>query len=315
MRRALAISFVLVWVVIGCREEGLPVSVGTLERHRIELRAEKQETIVRLAVSEGDVVEAGEVVAELDSRRLTAQLAQAEATRDLQAARLAEVVRGSREEEIDQARAQLEEAEAALVKQRPDLIRVRNLVADGVLPQADLDTAEATHAAAEARRQAAHAVLEKALNGSTVEELDQARATVARSEAEIARLEIDVERLMITAPRAGIIDALPFRVGDEPPVGAAVAVILTDGAPFARVYVPAEIRPRVTAGRTASVKVDGFDTPFEGRVRLISSEAAFTPYFALTERDRGHFAYLAEIDLTGSDARELPTGLPVEVTF
>jgi HlyD family secretion protein len=47
----------------------------------------------------------------------------------------------------------------------------------------------------------------------------------------------------------------------------------------------------------------------------VASEAAFTPYFALTERDRGHLAYLAEIDLVGETARELPTGLPVEVTF
>jgi HlyD family secretion protein len=50
-------------------------------------------------------------------------------------------------------------------------------------------------------------------------------------------------------------------------------------------------------------------------MRMISSEAAFTPYYSLTERDRKHLAYLAEIDLVGEEARDLPTGLPVEVTF
>ena len=68
-------------------------------------------------------------------------------------------------------------------------------------------------------------------------------------------------------------------------------------------------------GATVSVAVDGFESPFEGRIRLISAEAAFTPYYALTERDRGHFAYLAEIDLADEGARDLPTGLPVEVSF
>ena len=171
------------------------------------------------------------------------------------------------------------------------------------------------HVPVSTRRDALQAALETLLNGATVEELDQARADVARSEAEVKQLEIDVQRLTIKAPRAGVIDALPFKVGDEPRPGATIAVLLIDAAPFARVYVPAELRPGVTAGQTVSVTVDGFPNPFEGRVRMISSEAAFTPYYSLTERDRRHLAYLAEIDLVTDAARDLPTGLPVEVFF
>jgi HlyD family secretion protein len=286
-----------------------------LERHRIELRAERQEPLLHLAVREGDHVVAGDVVAELDSRRTTAQLDQAVGARDLAAARLAEVVRGARPEEIDQARADLAEAKAALIQQRPDLERARNLVAQGVEPTSVLDAAEASYAAARARRDAARAALERQLNGATVEELDQARAEVERSQAEVARLVIDVERMTVRAPRAGTVDALPFKVGDEPQAGAAIAVLLTDGAPFARVHIPAEIRPGVNHGQKVSVAVDGFAAPFSGTVRFVSSEAAFTPYFALTERDRGHFAYVAEIDLDDDAARDLPTGLPVEVSF
>ena len=61
--------------------------------------------------------------------------------------------------------------------------------------------------------------------------------------------------------------------------------------------------------------VDGVETVFEGRVRTVSAEAAFTPYFALTERDRGRLSYLAEIVLSEPEAEQLPTGLPVEVRF
>ena len=299
----------------GCRDGRPPVAVGTLERHRIELRAERQEPILGLHVREGDLVAAGDPVADLDPRRVTAQLDQARATRDLAAARLAEVIRGARQEEIDQARAQLEEAEAALIQQRPDLERAGRLVAEGVEGQSLLDAAEASHAAAEARRDAAHSALERLLNGATVEEHDQARAELERTEAEVTKLEIDTQRMTVTAPRAGTIDALPFRVGDEPPAGAAIVVLLTDGAPFARIYIPAELRPNVSSGQTVSVTVDGFERSFEGRVRFVSREAAFTPYFALTERDRGHFTYVAEIDLVEDAARDLPTGLPVEVSF
>jgi HlyD family secretion protein len=313
--RILPAIIIALAISAACRDAGPPVAVGTLERHRIELRAERQEPILRLAVAEGDRVEAGDVVVELDDRRITALLAKAEASRDLARARLAEVVRGFRTEEIDQARAQLAEAQAALIQLQPDLERARRLVADGVEPRAVLDAAQANHTAAEARRDAARSSLEKFLNGATVEELDQAEAEVARTEAEVAKLEIDAARMIVTAPRVGTIDALPFRAGDEPAVGTPVAVLLADQAPFARVYVPAELRPRAVAGTTVTVAVDGFDSPFEGRIRLISAEAAFTPYYALTERDRGHFTYLAEIDLVGDEGRDLPTGLPVEVSF
>lgn len=315
MKRLIPLLLIAFAISIACSDAGPPIAVGTLERYRIELRAERQEPILRLAVKEGDSVVAGDVIVELDTRRIAALLAEAGASRDLAAARLAEVVRGFRYEEIDQTRAQLAEAEAALIQLQPDLIRARNLIAEGIQPQSVLDTAEANNTAAEARRDAARSSLEKYLNGATIEELDQARAEVARTKANVAKLAIDAERMIITAPRAGTIDALPFRQGDEPPVGSPVAVLLADGAPFARVYVPAELRPAAVAGATVSVAVDGFDQSFEGRIRMISAEAAFTPYYALTERDRGHFTYLAEIDLVGDAARDLPTGLPVEVSF
>ncbi len=316
MKRALTALFAASIVVTGgCRDAGPPVAVGTLERYRIELRAERQESILRLAVKEGDRVKTGDVIVELDNRRTAALLAQSEASRDLAAARLAEVVRGARAEEIDLSRAQLAEAEAALIQLVPDLERARILVEQGVEPQSALDSMKASHTAAEARRDAARSALEELLNGATVEELDQSRAELARSEAEIAKLAIDAERMIVVSPRSGTIDALPFRQGDEPPVGAPLAVLLVGQSPFARVYVPAELRPRAVAGTTVSVAVEGFDRPFEGRIRFISSEAAFTPYYALTERDRGHFTYLAEIDLVNEAARDLPTGLPVEVSF
>ena len=47
-------------------------------------------------------------------------------------------------------------------------------------------------------------------------------------------------------------------------------------------------------------------------MRWISAEPAFTPYYALTERDRGHLTYLAKVDIA-EDRERLPDGVPVEV--
>jgi len=50
-------------------------------------------------------------------------------------------------------------------------------------------------------------------------------------------------------------------------------------------------------------------------VRKLSHDAAFTPYFALTQHDRGRLVYLAEVEVAGPAADALPTGVPVEVRF
>jgi HlyD family secretion protein len=50
-------------------------------------------------------------------------------------------------------------------------------------------------------------------------------------------------------------------------------------------------------------------------VRELAHEAAFTPYYALTQHDRGRLSYLAEVEISGPGADDLPTGVPVEVRF
>jgi HlyD family secretion protein len=91
-------------------------------------------------------------------------------------------------------------------------------------------------------------------------------------------------------------------------------VLLVGDAPYARIYVPEPIRAQVKVGEAARVFVDGRDGALAGKVRMIRSEASFTPYYALTGEDAARLSYLAEISL-GTDAAELPAGLPVRVEF
>jgi HlyD family secretion protein len=291
------------------------VAVGTLERDRLELVAEAHEPIVEILVREGDPVTAGQPLLRLDDVQLRSQVAQATAARDRARARLDELVRGPRPERITEARAQLAGAEGALVTQRREIQRFRALARTGSESRSRLDLVQAQYDEALARRDAARAALEALLHGTTAEELEQARAARDEAEGALAVTRIRAERLELRAPRPGRIDALPYELGERPPAGAVVAVLLADGAPYARVFVPEPARLRVKPGVVATVLVDGTRRAFVGRVRTVSSEATFTPYFALTERDRSRLAYPAEVELTGSEARDLPTGVPVTVTF
>lgn len=206
-------------------------------------------------------------------------------------------------------------AESTLQQLSQDLQRTKELFEVEVLPEAALDRTQARYEEAVARRDEAKSLLEERLAGTTVEELDQARAALAETEAALSEVDLRLDRLSIHAPVSGQIDALLYEVGERPPPGAVVVVMLADQAPYARVFVPEPMRARVRPGTQAEVWVDGIADPFTGQVRLVSHQAAFTPYFALTEHDRSRLMYVAEVDLTDAEANALPTGLPVEVIF
>jgi HlyD family secretion protein len=301
----------VLWVVTWGCGDAEPSAVGTLERDRIDLVAEAPEPVVQRPVPEGSYVEQGTLLVQLDPTRLEAQVAQAQGARGRAEARLAELVRGPRRERITEARARLQGAQGRLDTARGDLDRVRELSAQGVASSAQLDQQRAAYDEALAARDAARATLTELLEGTTAEELDQAEAALAEADAALTQAQVGRARLSVRAPTDGWVDALPYERGERPPAGGVVAVLLSGEAPYARVYVPAALRARVGPGTSASIRVEGIEQPLRGRVRTVASDASFTPYFALTERDRGRLVYLAKIDLLDPQAHDLPTGLPV----
>jgi HlyD family secretion protein len=301
--------------VAGCQRNTVLEVVGTLEWDRIELTAEAAEPIVSIAVREGERVQADQVILRQDTRRAQAQLDQAQARLAQQAARLAELQRGPRAERIMQARAQLGGAAGSLASARHELDRVRPLVQQQLLSPQDLDRAQAAYDTALAAHGAAQAALQELETGTTAEELDQAVAARDAAAAAVRELAVNLDRLTVRAPRDGLVDDLPLESGERPQPGAVVAVLLAGDAPYARVYLPEPLRARVTAGSAAMVHVDGINAPFRGRVRRVSADPAFTPYYSLTEHDRSRLSYLTEVELDGAAARELPAGIPLQVNF
>lgn len=161
---------------------------------------------------------------------------------------------------------------------------------------------------------AARAALDALLNGTRPERLAQGAAALAAAEAQATAQAVAFDKLRVVAPRAGRVDSLPYRLGDQAPVGAPLAVLLVGDAPYARVYVPEPLRADVAVGTRASVFVAGRPQAHAGVVRMIRSEPSFTPYYALTGKDAARLSYLAEIQLD-RQAGDLPAGLPVRVEF
>ena len=288
--------------------------VGELASDRIELTAEFSEPIVEIIVAEGEAVESGRKLLRQNDARATARLADAEALYLQSKARMDEMLRGPRSEQITAARATVEGATQDLDYRQSELSRISEIYQRGLASTEALDKDNAALDASQATLKLRLAQLEELLAGTTIEELAQAEQAVNQAEARRDAAQIDVERHVFVAPVDGVVDSRLFETGERPGIGQPVLVMLGGEQPYARVYVPELLRVQITPGTKARIFVDGLDAYIEGQVRWIASESAFTPYFALTERDRGRLSFIAKVDILEERDR-LPDGVPVEVEF
>jgi HlyD family secretion protein len=295
----------------GCADPGPAPLVGTLEWDRVAVTAELAEPVLAWHVAEGDRVEAGAALLDLDARRQDARITEAESQLAMSEARLAELTHGARIETIDAARANLARARAAQTDAESEYTRVAELRKRELVAASAVDQALAARNQRRAETQAAEAQLRELTQGTRPEQIEQAAAAVAAARAGLDTLKLTRDRLTVRAPRAGRVDALPFRAGDQPPVGAELVSMLVGDAPYARVFVPAPRRAELGPGARFEVRVEGVATPFTATLRSIRSEPNFTPYYALAGDDASRLVYPAELVLDGAAAAELPAGLPV----
>ncbi len=310
------LPLILYTSITGCTPQGdqIPV-VGILEWERLELITESNEPITRIAVHEGEQVKAGQVILQQDRQRTQSDLDAAVANQQLAEAKLQELVAGARKEDVAEAEAALETARTALQLAKSEYERFRKLHQQKLATPETLDKAKSEWRVAQATLALNQARLDKLLHGTRAEQLAQARAAVASAVARVRHLQVNLKHLTISAPRDGRIDSLPFIVGEQPSPGHVVAVLLVGETPYARIYVPEQMRADIRPGSQAEVRVDGVATVFTGRVRMISRDPSFTPYYSLTAHDRSRLAYLAKVDLLDAQAESLSAGTPLEVVF
>jgi len=141
---------------------------------------------------------------------------------------------------------------------------------------------------------------------------DEARARVREAEAQVAAAHKRQADLSLAAPVAGVLDQLPFDVGERVPAGAVLAVLLSDALPWVRVWVPEESYVRVAPGTPAEIGIDGVARTLQGSVLDISRDPEFTPHYALTERDRVHLVYETRVSILDAPP-DLRPGVPAQV--
>jgi len=288
-------------------------ALGTLEWDRVNGRAVASEAIVELQAREGDEVGAGDALLRLDSRLQEAVVNRLKAV-VLQAQWKAKKLEsGYRPEEVASAIADVEAAKYNRETMQLEFDRKEKIRNTGAISGRSADLSANNLAQAKAAERSAIERLKMLQSGYRKEEVEQARAGLEAARAELKHAQEALARYTVRAERAGILDSLPFKLGDKPPTGAVVTTVLAGGSPWARVYLPEPWLSRVKPGDIVDVYVDGRSKPIEGKVRHIESNASFTPYYTLSEEDRSRLSFVTQIDLDPKSAKGLPLGIPVRM--
>lgn len=310
--KSLGALLLLLPLLVACAPDDSSQALGTLERDRVTFSATSNEIIRALPVKEGSQVKIGDVLVRLDTTSQEAMLAQAIAQQAKANAYLTKLTNGERPEDIAVAQAKVTLATAKLTEANKNYRRKAELVSKNLISESEKDTALSARDSARAELDSAKEEFAKLTAGTRVEDIEQAKAELDAAVANTAVQQQKLDELTIVSTRDGVLDNLPYNLGERVSVGSIVAVVQANNSPYARVYVPEPYRVKLTQGTQLQVHVDGVEQTYQGTVRWIANEPSFTPYYALTENERARLMYLAEIDLS-DDAQNLPSGIPAQV--
>jgi HlyD family secretion protein len=229
--------------------------------------------IAQLLVTEGEEVEAGAVVAELDNLpQLAAQVTSAEAQLAAREAALART-KATISASLREAQASRDRAAATGALAAGELARVEDLAQRGVVPQAELDTARARAEQAARELDTAVATLSRYEVGEDGVQPDillaEREVDTARAELEAARH--DLAKGNVVAPQAGTLLRLHVRPGEKPgPEGVAELGAIDRMQAELEVY-QTDVR-QVDLGQPVTLTAEALDNPLSGRVDRIGLE-------------------------------------------
>ncbi|MFG1391994.1 HlyD family secretion protein [Xanthobacter agilis] len=300
-------------VLAGC--DGGPQNSfsGYMEGDLIFIGPNEPGRVTALAVKEGDRVAKGALVATVEDDLQRADLNSATAQVREAEARLANAQAPlQRPEEIAVLEAAERRASAALDLSRIDLARQKDLVPKGASSQANLDAAQHAFDQNQAALDEAQRRIAAAGIASRTQEIAAAEGAMGAAQAAEAAAQVRLARRTLTAPAAGAIQTVYYRVGELVPEGRPVVSLLPPGLVKIRFFVPEAVLPKVVLGDAVSVSCDGCP-PITGKVSFISASAEYTPPVIYSREERAKLVYL--IEARPDDPATARPGQPITVSL
>lgn len=301
------------------QHDGLVSSNGRIEATDVNIAAKIAGRIASITVDEGDLVTEGQIVAQIDTSVLEAQLREAQAQWE-RAKRDLETSRGTlAQREADQAAAEAVVAQrlADLDYNRKQLARTRELAQAKMAAQSKLDQDAAAVTAGEAAVVSARAQV-RAAQAAVVQArsaIAAAEAQVAAAQASIERIQADIDDSQLKAPRSGRVQYRVMQPGEVVAAGGAVLNVVDLSDVYMTFFLPTQVAGKVAIGSEVRLVLDAFPQyVIPATATFVSDVAQFTPKTVETaeERQKLMFRVKASIDpeLLRQHLPQVKTGLP-----
>lgn len=348
---------------------------GNLELTEVDISFKVPGKLVELNVDEGSWVKKGMVIARIDRdqverqrsrdqaglfsaesqfsqsetsiqwqrQTLESDIALKQAEQAAAQAQLDQLLAGSRPQEIQQARAAVDDAKAQYDQAKADWARAQDLFKNDDISRQQYDQYRARLDSTAANLMQTQEKLALVVEGPRKEDIEAARAQVARAKAavqvsEANRLELkrreedlvahraevaraqaqmamtqtQINDTVVTAPIDGVVLVKSAEVGEVLAAGTTVVTIGDVDHPWLRAYVNETDLGRVKLGQPAKLTTDSYPgKTYPGRISFISSDAEFTPKQIQTREERVKLVYRIKIEVDNA-SHDLKSNMPVD---
>lgn len=310
------VGIVSIYVIHDIRNRTPPAGTvfvsGNIEATEVDLSFRLAGQIHTLPIKEGDRVEKNQVIATLDTDSLEAMRGSARGDVAALAAVLDQLEEGSRQEDIESARAIAKAAESKLQNARDEFERYHPLHKQGAVSSSTFDTKETALKVAREDYNNAYQRLAELEKGPRHQEITAARGRLERAKWDLKRIELDIEHSTLTSSASGAVLVKANEVGEVVLPGATVATVAEIDEVWLKGYIGERDLGIVKLGQKAEITTDSFpDKKYAGTVTFISSRAEFTPKNVQTKEERVKQVYRVKITIPNPD-QELKIGMPAE---
>jgi HlyD family secretion protein len=307
------------WKTFHPKNEVIVSGNGRIEATDIDIAAKIPARIEKILVNEGDFVKAGQLLVQMQTDTLEAQLNEAKAQHEMNVHEVnaAEAQVAAKESQKAAAIATVAVKDANWDAAKRRLVRTEELTRQRVDTPQQLDDDRATEHAADAGVKAAQAEVgtAEAAIAAARAELVKAKSAVTATEATIARIQADIDDSALKAPRDGRVQ---YKVAQEREVlgaGGKVLNMVDLADVYMTFFLPEKQAGHVNMGAEARIILDAApELVIPANVTFISDVAQFTPKTVETKEERQKLTFRVKAhipaDLLRKHMEKVKTGLP-----
>ncbi len=223
-----------------------------------------------LLVEEGEKVSKGMLLARIDDTDYALEVTRAQSVVQAADSRLQQLLAGARPQEIQLAKAEVDQTLADLEKRKADLARAKGLYEKNYISAQEWDSARTAYDVSVATHQKAKENYALVVEGPRKEEIDSARAQLDQSKAALALARQKLGKTQIFSPLSGFVRLKKASKGEFLKSGNPLVAIIQSNPIRIRFSVTEKDVGKIKIDQEVSLRVVAFaEREFQGKVSTI----------------------------------------------